>query len=319
MRINFDFADLEAFLVLCETGSFVAAARHLGHSQSTLTRRIKALEEELGTALFERTTRSVRPTLAAKRFRARAQAMLDDARESLREMQDETARFRHQTATIVSVAAVPSAIPRLLIPAAGLFLTGTGAGSGAARLRILDLLANEVAEAVLAGTADFGLTSLVTQEPGLQVAPLREDRIVLAVPRAHPLADAGPVQWRDLSGQRLILPMQGSGNRAQIDRVLAQHRISLHWSCEVQRTATSLEMVRSGLGIAPLPLSAVPLNGGLDIALCDLVGPEVSRGFWLVTRSKGRLTGEAQRLHDQIAAGQVTGQVTGQATGQAAG
>lgn len=299
MRINFDFADLEAFLVLCETGSFVAAARHLGHSQSTLTRRIRSLEEELGTPLFERTTRSVRPTLAAKRFRARAQTMLDDARESLREMQDETARFRHQTATIVTVAAVPSSIPRLLIPAAGLFSTV----AGSARLRILDLLANEVAEAVLAGEADFGLSSLTTQEPGLHFEPLLEDRIVLAVPRQHPFADTGPVQWRDLSGQRLILPMQGSGNRALIDRVMARHRISLHWSYEVQRTATSLEMVRSGLGIAPLPLSAVPLTGGEDYALCDLAGPEVTRGFWQVTRLKARLSPDAQKLHDLIAAG----------------
>lgn len=303
MRINFDFADLEAFLVLCETGSFVGAARHLGHSQSTLTRRIQRLEDELGTALFERTTRSVRPTLAAKRFRARAQTMLDDARESLREMQDETARFRHQTATIVTVAAVPSAIPRLLIPAAGLFAER----AGGARLRIHDLLANEVTEAVLSGDADFGLTSLITQEPGLDFAPLLEDRIVLAVPRGHPLADTGSVAWSELSGHRLILPLQGSGNRALIDRMLARHRISLRWTYEVQRTTTSLEMVRSGLGVAPLPLSAVSLSAGEDQTLRDLVEPEVTRGFWLVTREKGRLSPDALMLHDQIATGRDRG------------
>lgn len=298
MRINFDFADLEAFLVLHDTGSFVAAARHLGHSQSGLTRRIRRLEEELGTPLFERTTRSVRPTLAAKRFRPRAQAMLDDARETLREMQDETARYRHQTSAIVTVAAVPSAIPRLLIPAAGLFASM----AGTARLRVLDLLANEVAEMVLSGAADFGISSLTTQEPGIAFRTLLDDPVVLAVPRGHPLEVEGPVRWRELAGHRLILPVQGGGNRAQIDRALARERISLFWRYEVPRTATALEMVRAGLGVAPLPRSAVPLSGGGDFWLRELVEPEVTRRFGLVTRSQGSLPREAQRLHDLIAA-----------------
>ena len=144
MRINFDFADLEAFLILSETGSFVATAEHLGLSQSALTRRIRKLEEALGAPLFDRTTRSVRMTLAARRLRSRAQGMLDEARETMRELKDDTAEFSFQNRVIVTVAAVPSTIARVLIPAVGLF----SAGQNEARVRILDLLANEVVEAV---------------------------------------------------------------------------------------------------------------------------------------------------------------------------
>ncbi|MBN9890030.1 LysR family transcriptional regulator [Salipiger abyssi] len=302
MRINFDFDALEAFLVLFETGSFGATAQHLALSQSALTRRIRKLEEALGVTLFERTTRSVRPTLAAKRLRARAQAMLDEARETLSEMQDETARFAAQNSAIVTVAAVPSAIPRVLIPAVGLF----GAGPGGARVRILDMLANEVADAVSDGEADFGISSLPALDGQIDFAPLFEDRVVLIMPRDHPLAGSGPLTWRALSGQRLILPIQGSGNRALIDRAMARSGLTLYWSYEVPRTSTALELVRAGLAVAPLPLSAIPVSDEIRLSICELGDPPVSRQIGLISRRHTPLSATAAKLRD-IMVSQVTG------------
>ena len=82
MRIKFDFLDLEAFLAVKETSSFHAASERLNLSQSSVTRRVQKLEEALGTEVFERTTRDVRPTLAAKRLQVRAEAILQDAQET---------------------------------------------------------------------------------------------------------------------------------------------------------------------------------------------------------------------------------------------
>lgn len=295
MRINFDFDALEAFLVLLETRSFSATARHLGTSQSALTRRVRKLEEALGVTLFERTTRAVRPTLAAKRMKARAQAMLDEARETLREMRDETARFEHQNSAIVTVAAVPSAVPRLLVPALGVL----GAGQGGARVRILDMLANEVAEAVAGGEADFGISSLPVPEEQIAFEPLFADRVVLAVPRDHPLTAGTSVAWEALAGQRLVLPMQGSGNRALIDRALARSGPTLFWTYEVPRTSTALELVRAGLGVAPVPLSAVPLAEE-SLVVRALTGPDVSRQIGLIGRRDATLSPPALRLREII-------------------
>ncbi|MEQ8901533.1 MAG: LysR family transcriptional regulator [Roseovarius sp.] len=297
MRINFDFADLEAFLVLSETGSFVVAAAHLGVSQSALTRRIRKLEETLGAQLFDRTTRSVRMTLAAKRLRSRAQGLVDEARETMREMKDDTAEFSFQNRAIVTVAAVPSTIARVVIPAVGLF----SAGRNEARVRILDLLANEVAEAVEDGQADFGVSSWAAPDGALLFEPFFEDRVVLVVPPDHPLAQAsGALKWGALSGQRLILPSQGSGNRALIDRALAPEALSLFWSYEVPRTSTALELVRAGLGVAALPLSAVPVADGSRLAIRPLSSPAVARRIGLVYRRNGAIPPAAARLRDLI-------------------
>ncbi|MGX0905299.1 DNA-binding transcriptional LysR family regulator [Roseovarius sp. MBR-79] len=299
MRIKFDFTDLEAFLVLSETGSFVAAADHLGLSQSALTRRIRKLEETFGEQLFDRTTRSVRMTLAAKRLRSRAQGLLDEARETIRELKDETAEFSFQNRAIVTVAAVPSSIARVVIPAVGLF----SAGKNEARVRILDLLANEVAEAVEDGQADFGVSSWAPPDGALLFEPFFEDKVVLALPPDHPLAQSsGPLKWGSLSGQRLILPSQGSGNRALIARALAPEGLSLFWSYEVPRTSTALELVRAGLGVAALPLSAVPVIDGFGLAIRPLMNPVVTRMIGLVYRRNSTIPPAAARLRDLIMA-----------------
>lgn len=299
MRINFDFADLEAFLILSETGSFVATAEHLGLSQSALTRRIRKLEEALGAPLFDRTTRSVRMTLAARRLRSRAQGMLDEARETIRELKDDTAEFSFQNRVIVTVAAVPSTIARVLIPAVGLF----SAGQNEARVRILDLLANEVVEAVEDGQADFGVSSWAAPDGALLFEPFFEDKVVLVLPPDHPLAQtSGPLKWEALVGQRLILPSQDSGNRALIDRALAPEGLSLFWSYEVPRTSTALELVRAGLGVAALPLSAVPVVDGSGLAIRPLVAPSVTRKIGLVYRRNSAIPPAAARLRDLIVA-----------------
>ena len=108
MHINYDFADLEAFLAVKETGSFHLAAEKLALSQSAVTRRVQKLEMALDSVLFERTTRMVKPTLTAKRLQARAEAILDDARETTRAMRDESVAFAHQRSLVVTVATVPT-------------------------------------------------------------------------------------------------------------------------------------------------------------------------------------------------------------------
>lgn len=60
--INFDWNRARAFLVTAEEGSFSAAARALNTTQPTLGRQVSSLEEELGVALFERTSKGLQLT-----------------------------------------------------------------------------------------------------------------------------------------------------------------------------------------------------------------------------------------------------------------
>ena len=63
-----DIADLTAFVIVSEEGSFTAAARRLGITQSALSQIVRRLEDRLGLRLLTRTTRSVAATAAGERI-----------------------------------------------------------------------------------------------------------------------------------------------------------------------------------------------------------------------------------------------------------
>ncbi len=71
-----------------------------------------------------------------------------------------------------------------------------------ARIRILDGAANEVAEAVVSGEADFGICSIPMLEPATDFEPLFDDHFALALPNAHPLAARSTVRLEDLATRR---------------------------------------------------------------------------------------------------------------------
>lgn len=252
MHINYDFADLDAFLAVKETGSFHNAAARLSLSQSAVTRRIQKLETALDCVLFERSTRHVRPTLAAKRLQARAEAILADARETTRAMRDDSVAFAHQRSRVVTLAVLPSVVG--LLPPAMATLSDQGPHI---RLRLLDMAANEVAEAVANGDADLGIGALPMLEPNTTFAPLFDDQIGVALPEIHPLAKQPMLSWASLTELSLILPARGTGNRTLIDEAMARTGASLNWRFETHRSATALTLVASQAGIAMLPKSAV--------------------------------------------------------------
>jgi DNA-binding transcriptional LysR family regulator len=280
MSINYDFADLEAFLAVKETESFHLASQKLNLSQSAITRRVQKLEDALGSVLFERTTRKVHPTLAAKRLQARAEAILCDARETIRAMRDESIAFAHQRSRIVTIATIPTVVAGLLPDALQRF-RATGHAS---RIRIIDVAANEVSEAVAEGEADFGICSIPALDPSTTFETLFDDQIVLTLPVGHVLGEREIVPWAALDGEALILPARQTGNRLLIDEAMARGRLALTWTYEAERSTTALSLVAGGAGVALLPLSALNDTRHDRVIWRRLGDPLIARPIGLLTK-----------------------------------
>lgn len=298
MRINYDFLDLEAFLAVKDTGSFHLASERLNMSQSSVTRRVRKLEDALGTLLFERTTRDVRPTLAAKRLQLRAETILQDARETTAAMRDEGAAYAHQMARTVTLATIPTVISGLVAPAIRSFQ----AEGRKTRIRLMDLAANEVAEAVAQGEADFGIGSIPMLEIATEFSPLFSEPIVLALPVGHPFAMRDTLTWQDIGKEPLILPARGTGNRLLIDEALAKSKTLVQWTYEVGRTSTAIDLVSQGIGVAPLPKMALTGSSTDTVVSRPLAAPLVSRPIGLLSRLGQTDTAAAQALKQAIKA-----------------
>jgi DNA-binding transcriptional LysR family regulator len=290
--MNADLADLRAFAAVAELGSFHAAADMLNLSQPALTRRVQKLEAALGVLLIDRSTRQLRLTSVGRGFFFKARRTLDEldaAVLSVRELAD-------RATGEVTLGAVPTAtyyfLPRVI--------EDFNARYPNIRVRILDLSANDVLEAVRRGQAEFGINLIGAQEPDLDFEPLLRDPFLLVCRHEHPLAASAEVRWVDVAPYRFIAVGHLSGNRIILDNALAGLPVRPRWFYEVQHLSTSLGLVEAGLGVAAVPRLAVPAAGHPVLAVRPLVEPVVVRTMGIIRRRGAALSPAAREFHDTL-------------------
>lgn len=290
--INYDLAELHAFLTVAERGSFVAAARAIHLSAPAVSRRVERLEAALGARLFDRTTRQVALTGLGRRFLERARAAFDELEAATLAMSETAARHSGR----VTVGCVPSAafyfLPSVIRPFAE--------RHPGIRLRILDENDSMVAQAVSAADADFGIGFMGTRVPELDFEPLRSDPFVLAVRRDHELAKRRSVRWQELEGARLMAPSRSNGNRILLDDALVKAGLRPTIAFEVNRVSTLLGMVEAGLGIAVLPGLTMPSAVHPTLVAIKLTDPAVRRTLGIMTRHGAALHPAAAILHGHL-------------------
>ena len=253
--MNLDIPGLQAFARIAELGSFHQAAEALHLSQSALSRRISKLEQGLGVRLLDRTTRKVRLTAVGRDFLPQARRLIEELEQSLTSLRDMAKHGAGQ----VTVACVPTAALQVLPPV----IRDYGVKHPDNRIRILDVHANEVLQAVLGSEAEF----------------------VLACRRDHPLAKKKSVKWAELNDHRVITVGRLSGNRALLDFGLASRLPQQRWTYEVQHSFwTGLGLVEAGIGVIAVPMLALSGRKNPDLVSRPLVEPKLTRTLAVIRR-----------------------------------
>lgn len=290
MRINFDLLDLRSFLAVYELSNFNKAAEFLNLSQPALSRRVRGLEDRLGTALFERSTRVVTPTAAGRQLAPIAQRLLNELDASVDIIGD---RQRGH----VTIAAIPTAahyfLPKIIKQFSRKFPL--------IRLSVLDRPPQEVLDCVVRGEVEFGINMIGAIETDVTFTPLMDDPYVLTCHRDHPLAKKKVLTWHDLTGHALIrIGRANSGNRALLDSALAKAEVRLDWFYEVNNLTTAVGLVEERLGASVLPRLATPTRHHPVIVTKAIRSPEVVRTIGIVERRTSRLPPAAQSFRDMV-------------------
>jgi DNA-binding transcriptional LysR family regulator len=253
-----DIRHLVTFATVQRSHTFLATARALGYSQSTVTLHIQELERELGVELFERVGKRVVLTEAGHRLDLRAGQILD----ALGEMKRDMASLRSGGAGMVRLGVIE--------PTASLSLPAVVAKVSKSRpgleLRMEVGGTESIARRVAAGELEFGITTPPAAAGGLSFEPLFEQELVLAIPRSDALARRRSIVARDLVGARMLLTEQGCAYRGAVEEAFTQRGHPIRIAHEIGSMTAILGYVRLGLGVGIVPLVVVPRGDAEVIA-----------------------------------------------------
>jgi DNA-binding transcriptional LysR family regulator len=242
-----ELRQLEHFVAAAEERHFTRAAQRLHIVQSGLSASIRALERELGTPLFVRSTRRVELTQAGL-------ALLPEARRTL----------AAATTAADAVAAVQGLVRgtlavgtmQILPPAVDLvaILGRFHAQHPGVELRLRQAGTGTLLGEVAAGALDLALVAPVGRPPaGLVVRGLASEPLLVACAPEHPLARREEVELAELAGEPFVDFQPDWGLRMLVDRQLAAAGLDRHTALEVNDVPTLLELVAHGLGVALVP------------------------------------------------------------------
>jgi DNA-binding transcriptional LysR family regulator len=235
------------FVAVAEELHFGRAAQRLRMAQPGLSQQIKSLEHLLGVRLLERTSRQVRLTAAGE-------LLLQEGRRLVAQAERVTDLVRRaglgQLGT-VAVAAIGSAtydvVPRLL-------------REHRRRFPDVEVVLREMStpaqvQALRGGEVDVGFLRLPADTAGLLAHTVREDRMALMLPDAHPLARKSRIRVRDLAREPLIL-FPAAPRPSWADTVVAACReagFEPIVAQEAMESATVVSFVAAGVGVALVP------------------------------------------------------------------
>lgn len=272
-----EFKDLVIFVKIAETGNFHEAAEATFLSQPALSRRMQKLENVLGAALFERTTRKTKLTSVGREFLPKARRMLEEFELSVLGIKD----MASQQKGSITIACIPTAafyfLPSVIKPFNEKY--------PGIRIRILDESANQGLESVIQGDADFGINMAIAQHSEVSFTPLIDDPFVVCMRQDHPLTALKEVTWKDLENYKLISVSRTSGNRLLLDKSIARDQVNLNSFYEVQHLSTSLGLVETGLGLSIVPRLAMPMGTNSALTYRPLAGEQIDRSIGLIKRT----------------------------------
>ncbi|MEU5759628.1 LysR family transcriptional regulator [Nocardia sp. NPDC047648] len=247
---EFSVSGLRVVREAAACGSFSTAAENLGYTQSAVSRQIALMERAAGRALFERHARGVRPTAAGRVVLRHADvilAELEQARHDIRHLAARpAARLRLGAFSTAMAALVPRAI------------AATAARDRQLRISLREGLSPRLLTAVARGRLDLAVvTSPDTVPSGVEIEPLVDDPLLVAVASTHALArttSATPDLLRDerwIAGSQepsatLLGAWRDQGREPEIAFVARD------WFAK-------LGLVAAGLGVTVVPGIAVPV------------------------------------------------------------
>jgi len=280
-----DISALQAFIAVAESGSFSRAGERIFLTQPAISKRIAALEQDIGARLFDRVGRKIHLTPAGEALLLRTRAVLS-------ELEDIKRDITNLSGTIAGELSVATShhigLHRLPGPLKRFHETYTQV-----RLNLHFMDSEKACNAVARGELELAVVTLPpSAEPPLRVEKIWDDPLDIVVSRNHPLAQVKRVQAAMLLGYPAILPGLGTYTREIILNSFGPLRDKIQVGMATNYLEVLKMLAAIGLGWSALPRTMI--DEGLKVV--QIEKREIRRELGIVTHERRTLSNAGQAM-----------------------
>lgn len=293
--MDFDLVDLRLFARVAEERNLTRAAQRQHLSLAAASARIKALESQAGLPLFYREARGVRLTPPGEAFLHHARGVLRQAEALRTDLRAYGGGLRGHVRVFANTTAVSDFLPEIL-PA---FL----AGNPRVNVDLQEKPNADIARGVQDGRADIGIVAGVVDHLDLRAIHFSTDRLVLVLPRKHPLARRKRVSFAETLSEDHVAMHEGSTLQSFL--ALEADKLNRPFRLRIQLSSfdAMCRMIGAGVGIGIVPESAALRNlAPMRLARVALSDAWNVRERYILVRRDESLPAHAQSLIDTLCA-----------------
>lgn len=275
--MRYELTDLKVFLAVAQEGHLSRGARRCHLAPSSVSLRLKGLEDAVGTPLFVRHARGVTLTGAGN-------VMLEHARRcvaQLEQMHADLLPFSQKLSGHITLFANNNAISSFLPDDLARFF----AAFPSVRITLEERLSMDIVSAVASGRADVGVVAFEEERAGLVFQPYRDDRLVLLAPLHSALGKRPSVRFAECLDQPFISLQSG----AALHTYLMNHATALGGRLDVRVQVSGYRaiarLVASGAGIGVIPRSALARSDQGKLACLAIDEPWALRRLKVCTKA----------------------------------
>ncbi len=286
---------LQSFLAVAETGSFHAAARRCGVSQSTITRQIQALERDLGIQLLHRFS-GAKLTVAGDLFVRRARKIWQEWQAASAELK----ALQNGEQGELCIAAIHS-VCRHFLPT---LLPGFYEAFPQVQLRITALGSDRALKVLKDGLVDLAIVMgerHLLKRPEWVIEPLYAEPVRVLMAAQHPLARQNPLTWESLATYPHVVFKDGYGMRRLVAEEFKRRGLPWRPTLELNTPEAFIAVIRTSEMVTLLPRSALKeASADPTLAVRDLApgeAPPPRQVLFITTRDRLNLPPVAQLLN----------------------
>ena len=286
--MNIRLRQLRVFKLIVETGTVSEAAQAIHLGQSSVSKTLASLEEELGFLLFDRIGRRLKLSQQGQTFYRK----IENALETIEGIETTVRDIRNNQGQRLRIAAIGPLLHSRLIPET---LARFSQQHPEFNYSVDMIPRIEIEEWVTQRLTDIGFTLLPVETSQLNCKPIAIVNAVAAVPKNHVLANKDFLSPADIGDAHIVMPKPMVRVRGLVEASFIESGVNLRVKTQVTSAICAIHLIASGMGVGILDPFTVSGIKSEDIKIIPW-HPEIKLSYGVIWPKSRSLSNSEEAL-----------------------